>query len=60
MTKRKYVRYTLVADCGQVQENYENYPEASRAYWLQYRRGNPATLYGFDSQGGASVIRSCG
>lgn len=60
MTKRKYVRYTLVADCGQVQENYENYSEVSRAYWLQYRSGNPATLYGFDSQGDASVIRSCG
>ena len=58
MANRKYVRYSLVADFGQVNEQYENYREAYRSYCQERRHNNPATLYGFNEQGDVSVIFS--
>ena len=60
MYKRKYVRYTLVADFGQVNEEYEKYREAYSDYCKQVRYGSPATLYGISEEGGISVIKSKG
>ena len=55
--KRKYVRYQVLADFGQVNENLENYSEAFAKY---QRQDSPKTMYGFDDQGNPSVIFSKG
>jgi len=60
MAKRKYVRYQLVADCGQVNNDYENYKSAYHDYCKEVRHGHAATLYGFDEQDNISVIFSRG
>jgi len=57
MAKRKYVRYTLEADFGNIQEQFENYSEAFTRYQLTE---SPKTLYAFDEQGDISVIFSKG
>ena len=58
MARRKYESYNLVADYGQVNEDYENYKEAYHEYCKQIQFGNPATLYGLTFEGGISVIFS--
>lgn len=57
MAKRKYVRYTLEADFGNIQEQFENYREAFTRYQLTE---SPKTLYAFDEQGDGLVIFSKG
>ena len=57
MAKRKYVRYTLEADFGNIQEQFESYREAFTRYQLSE---SPKTLYAFDEQGDISVIFSKG
>jgi hypothetical protein len=54
---RKYARYQLVAEYGEVNENFEDYSEAFRKY---QRQDEPKTLYGFDWEGKPSVILSNG
>ncbi len=55
MKKRKYVLYQLVADYGEVNEEYKSYSEAFAKY---QRQDAPKTLYGVDEQWGISVILS--
>ena len=55
MNKRKYVRYTVVADFGEVNEVFESYREAFSRY---QRQDTPKTMYGFDEQDVPSVIFS--
>ena len=55
MKKRKYVLYQLVANYGEVNEEYDNYSEAFSKY---QRQDTPKTLYGFDEQWNISVILS--
>jgi hypothetical protein len=57
MAKRKYVRYTLEADFGNIQEHFEDYREAFTRYRLTE---SPKTLYAFNEQGDISVIFSKG
>jgi len=57
MAKRKYVRYTLHADFGNIQEQFEDYREAFKRYRLTE---SPKTLYAFNEQGDISVIFSKG
>ena len=57
MEKKKYAYYQLVADFGEVNEQYENYRDA----FVKYNKTEvPKTLYGFDEQGSPSVIFSKG
>jgi len=58
MYQKKYVRFNLVADMGQVNEDFENYREAYRNYCRQARLNHPATLYGISEEGEVSVIKS--
>lgn len=60
MAKRKYNRYHLVADGGQVSNDYENYKEAYHDYCKELRQGHPATLYGYDEQDKVTVVWSSG
>lgn len=57
---KKYVRYHLVADSGNVSEHFESYREAYSSYCKEVHYGHPATLYGYDSQDNVSVIFSKG
>ena len=55
MTKRKYVRYTVVADFGIVNYQTESYRDAFRKY---QRTDAPKTMHGFDEQDSVDVIFS--
>lgn len=55
MAKRKYVRYTVVADFGIVNYQTESYRDAFRKY---QRADAPKTMYGFDEQDSVDVIFS--
>lgn len=57
MKVKKYISYRLVADFGEVNEEYYNYREAFANY---QRKETPKTLYGTDEQGEISVIFSKG
>jgi hypothetical protein len=57
MAKRKYVRYTVVADFGTVNYQTENYMDAFSKY---QRADAPKTMYGFDEQDSVDVIFSRG
>ena len=52
---KKYVRFQLVADFGQVNEDFESYREAFCKY---HRTDAPKTLCGFTEEGEISVIFS--
>ena len=54
---KKYVRYQLVAEYGEVIENFEDYSEAFGSY---QRADEPKTLYGYSEEGEPSVIFSKG
>ena len=55
MTKRKYVRYTVIADFGAVNYQTESYKDAFSKY---QRTDAPKTMYGFDEQDNVDVIFS--
>ena len=55
MAKRKYVRYTVVADFGTVNYQTESYRDAFSKY---HRTDAPMTMYGFDEQDNVDVIFS--
>ena len=57
MAKKKYVRYTVIADFGTVNYQTESYRDAFRKY---QRTDAPKTMYGFDEQDNVSVIFSRG
>lgn len=57
MAKRKYVRYSIVADFGAVNESTESYREAFSKY---QRQDSPKTMYGYTEQGDIDVIFSRG
>ena len=57
MAKRKYVRYTVVADFGIVNYQTESYRDAFRKY---QRTDAPKTMYGFDEQDSVDIIFSKG
>lgn len=52
---KKYKRYQLVADQGEVCEDYESYREAFKEYQTCKE---PKTLYGITLEGKFSVILS--
>ena len=58
MKERKYESYLLVADYGQVNEDYENYREAYSAYCKEVRYKHPATLYGRTYEGNITCIHT--
>ena len=55
MAKRKYVRYTVVADFGTVNYQTESYKDAFSKY---QKTDTPKTMYGFDEQDSVDVIFS--
>ena len=55
MAKKKYVRYTVIADFGEVNYQTESYRDAFSKY---QRTATPKTMYGFDEQDNASVVLS--
>lgn len=57
MAKKKYVRYTVIADFGEVNYQTESYRDAFSKY---QRTATPKTMYGFDEQDNASVVLSKG
>ena len=57
MPKRKYVRYTVVADFGTTVYHTECYRDAFSTY---QKTDTPKTMYGFDEQDNVFVIRSKG
>ena len=57
MAKKKYVRYTVIADFGTVNYQTESYRDAFSKY---QRTAIPKTMYGFDEQDNVSVIFSRG
>lgn len=57
MAKKKYVRYTVMADFGTVDYQTESYRDAFSTY---QRSAIPKTMYGFDEQDNVSVIFSIG
>ena len=57
MAKRKYVRYTVVADFGEVNYQTASYRDALSKY---QRTDAPKTMYGFDEQDNVDVIFSRG
>ena len=57
MTKKKYVRYTVIADFGAVNYQTESYKDAFSKY---QRTDAPKTMYGFDEQDNVDVIFSKG
>lgn len=52
---KRYSRYQLIADFGEVCNDYERYNDAFIAYQKQ---NAPKTLYGYDEQGNPNVIFS--
>ena len=57
MAKKKYVRYTVITDFGEVNYQTESYRDAFSKY---QRTATPKTMYGFDEQNNVSVIFSRG
>ena len=57
MAKKKYVRYTVMADFGTVDYQTDSYKDAFSKY---QRAAIPKTMYGFDEQDNVSVIFSRG
>ena len=57
MSKRKYVRYTVVADFGTTVYHTECYIDAFSTY---QKTDVPKTMYGFDEQDTIFVICSKG
>lgn len=57
MAKRKYVRYTVIADFGAVIYQTENYKDAFSKY---QRTEAPKTMYGVGEQDNIDVIFSKG
>lgn len=57
---KRYISYYLVADSGQVFEDYHDYKAAYSAYCKEIRYGHPATLYGRTIEGDIRVICSKG
>lgn len=57
MSKRKYVRYTVVADFGAMVYHTECYRDAFSTY---QKTDTPKTMYGFDEQDNVFVICSKG
>ena len=57
MAKKKYVRYTVIADFGTVNYQTESYRDAFSEY---QRTDAPKTMYGFDEQDNVNVIFSKG
>ena len=55
MTKKKYVRYTVIADFGAVNYQTESYKDAFSKY---QNTATPKTMYGFDEHDNISVIFS--
>ena len=55
LTKKKYVRYTVIADFGAVNYQTESYKDAFNKY---QNTATPKTMYGFDEQDNISVIFS--
>jgi hypothetical protein len=55
---RKYMSYSLVADYGQVNEEFADYKNAYSSYCTQARYGHAATLYGRTIDGEMRVIFS--
>jgi hypothetical protein len=55
MANRKYVRYTLVSEYGNIQEEFEVYRDALTRYQVTE---SPKTLWGIAEQGDMSVIFS--
>lgn len=53
---KKYISYLLIADDGQVNEDYYDYREAVSEYFKALRYGQPATLYGRTIEGEMRVI----
>ena len=58
MSKNKYVRYQLMANFGQIAQEYEKYREAFCDYQKCIKRGYPTTLLGFTLEGEVAVIFS--
>jgi hypothetical protein len=56
--KRMYESYNVVADFGQVNEDFCDYRLAYEAYCKQRRYQHPATLFGRTFEGEIRVIRS--
>ena len=57
MAKKKYVRYTVVADFGTVNYQTDSYRDAFSKY---QKTDNPKTMYGFDEQDNVDIIFSKG
>ena len=57
MTKKKYVRDTVIAEFGTVNYQTESYKDAFNKY---QNTATPKTMYGFDEQDNISVIFSEG
>jgi len=53
---RRYISYLLVADDGQVNEDFSNYRVAVSNYFKALRYGQSATLYGRTIEGEMRVI----
>lgn len=58
--RRKYESYNVVADYGQVNEDFYDYRLAYEEYCKQRRYQHPATLIGRTFEGEIRVIRSAG
>lgn len=57
MAKKKYVKYMVLADFGNVDYTTESYKNAFSKYQMT---ATPKTMYGFDEQDNISVIFSRG
>lgn len=52
---KRYIRYQLVADFGNIRNDYYNYKDSFVAY---QKCAEPKTLYGITIKGGINVIFS--
>jgi hypothetical protein len=57
---KRYLSFNIVADGGQVNEDYHDYRAAYSAYCKEIRYGHPATLYGRTIEGDIRIIFSKG
>ena len=55
---KKYESYNLIADFGEVNEDFESYKMAFAAYQREVGLGYPCTLYGRTYEGDICVIFS--
>lgn len=53
MAKRKYQLYRVLADYGEVNEEYQTYKEAFSKY---QRQDAPKTMYGITEQGDVQLV----